>query len=903
MNNLLRALTLCMIVLSSVAGTWAGNLTDAEKDRLHPKFQMILEDGLLRAGAPILKGSQPTHDAIIYTRDAAALRAAGIQVNSVLETFVTAQISTADLRTLATLPAVQYVDPGRVNELCNDVSIAETGASLLHAGFVNNSPYKGQGTIVVIYDTGIDWKHLDFRNPTDTTKSRILFIWDQTLTATGSEAIPAGFSYGVEYTKAQIENEIDGTPAGFVREKDTDGHGSHVAGTAAGNGRALNGKYTGMAPQADIIVIRGGETSFTDAKMIDGLTYVANKASALGKPVSVNWSIGSQEGPHDGTSAYEMALNSFVSSPGRVVVVSAGNDGDKNIHTGGTIAAGATATFTFTVPVYTPTSGTENDKFFFDLWFNGDPDVSATVTSPTAITYTRNRNEFGEAPSTVDGTIAIWNYLSSVNTNRNVQLFVHDKGAQVPKTGTWTFAVKNNSASLIQYDGWLSSRTVGTATVTLTGGNNDKSVAMPATASGAITVAAYVTKWSWPMFNGTSRTYSGTDRTANISAFSSIGPTRDGRQKPDIAAPGQGIASALSSSYDTTRGATSILPGFLHRINQGTSMAAPHVTGAAALLLGAHPNLTASQIKALLTSTANTDAFIGAVPNYTWGSGKMDILEALAKDRIPSATITRTTYAYDLPGSSVYTPVSGPVKVAVRFTPGVSGRLTGVQFNVTLNANGITGTGNLLCEVYSNTGGFPDTKIGNTVTVPLPLVSRATNNYIQMLDASMNVTSGTDYHIVLSAPGAGDTLNVLLDGGTGSANRSAWLYGSAWSSITPNNLRIRAIVASGTGFTSVEQIPGTPAVYRLMQNYPNPFNPATTVEFSLPAQAKVTLAVFNLLGQEVATLATGDYNAGTFKVTWTPENVASGMYIYRLKAEGNGQSGTFIESKRLVYLK
>ena len=163
----------------------------------------------------------------------------------------------------------------------------------------------------LIFDTGIDWKHLDFRKVGDTTKSRILYIWDQTLTPNSKEHSPTGFTYGVEYTEAQIEGELSGSARGVVREKDTVGHGTHVASTAAGNGQAFNNKYIGMAPEADIIVVKGGDGSFSETGEIDGLTYAQNKATALKEPIVVNMSLGGQIGPHDGTNGDEVAVNSF----------------------------------------------------------------------------------------------------------------------------------------------------------------------------------------------------------------------------------------------------------------------------------------------------------------------------------------------------------------------------------------------------------------------------------------------------------------------------------------------------------------------------------------------------------------------------------------------------------------
>jgi minor extracellular serine protease Vpr len=895
-SPVLLLVTTVLLVCATVV-TMAGTLGAAEQAKLHPYFQQVLGEQTAGSGSPFLKNAGTTYDAIIYTRDPDAVRAAGLHVNSVFPEFVTAQVTLNELERVAGLGAVTYIDPGSKNYIQNDVSVPEIGASLLHGGLVNNLPYRGQGVILGVYDTGIDWTHRDFVNLPDTTLSRILVIWDQTLTPVGSETSPAGFSYGVEYTKAQIEDELDGTPAGFVRTVDVNGHGTHVAGTAAGNGGALHGKYAGVAPLADIIVVKGGDGSFNETRMIDGLTYAGQKAAALGKPVVINYSIGGQTGPHDGKRTYEVAMNDFVLTPGRVVVVSAGNEGDVPIHVSGSIDGGSTEVLTVTVPTYTPKSGADNDQFTLDIWFPGNPDVTATVTSPTPISFTRTAGEIGDGLNAADGTITLWNYLSSLNGHRNVYANVHDKTASTPKAGTWTVSITNNSGSPITYDGWLPDRTVGSSTVTVAGGNTDKTVGMPGTSAGAITVGAYATKWGWPVYTGQYFAYTALDRTDNIALFSSRGPTRDGRMKPDIAAPGQGTSSVLSSSVDTTGDAGSIHPGQKHWLLQGTSMAAPHVAGACALMLGAKSTLTASQIKTLMGATANSDAFATGLPDNTWGYGKLDIVEAVARSLNAAATVVQKTFTYDIAGTSSTTSLAGSTRLAVRVTPDVNGRLSGVKVNVTSNANGIVGTGNMLCEVYTNNGGQPGSKLGNTVQHALGLLNRGTYNYVQMLDANVDVTSGTDYFLVLSVPGAGDTVRVRMDNGSVPAARSTRFDGSAWTAIAPNNLRIRGIVTTATGVSSVEVEEGIAQEYELLQNYPNPFNPSTTIGFSIPARSRVSLRIFNLLGQEVALLANDDLAAGKYQIRWNPEGLASGTYFYRLEA------GSFVQSKKLLYLK
>jgi minor extracellular serine protease Vpr len=903
-----------LFLVSAVAFLHGGVPDGSQLSKLHPFFQQIVADRGAHAGAPLQAAA---HDAIVYTTNPDALRAAGIEVRSVLPDFVTASFTDNDLETLAGLADVRYVHPGGICYPQNDLSVPETGAPLVHGGLLGGVPYKGEGAIVLIYDTGIDWKHMDFRRPDDTTKTRILYIWDQTLTATGSESTPtvSGLNYGVEYTQAQIENELDGTPAGFVRERDVNayGHGTHVAGSAAGNGNTWGGLYTGMAPLADIIVVKGGDGSFSWSRMIDGLSYANAKAAALGKPIVVNFSIGGQAGAHDGTSSLEVAVNTFISNPGRAVVISAGNQGDLAIHSSGSIAAGGSATITLTVPSYTPSAGTGNDAFTLDTWLTDNAAVTAVVSSPSGVSYTRTAGQSGTSATTTDGTITLNNATDASNGDRDIYLWVRDATSSVPKTGTWTLTLTNTGATSTTYDTWLASSLFGAGqlTATLVGGDVHETIGMPGTAVGAITVGAYVTKWAWCSYLGSSLTYTGADRTNNIASFSSNGPTRDGRAKPDIAAPGQGIASALSTGVDTTGSYDWIVPGRKHWILQGTSQAAPHVTGTVALIFGSNPAYGSDDVKAILQATANADAYTGVTPNLTWGSGKLDAVEAVARSLNPAAALVCSTYTYDRVSSNDYRYLMGSTKFAVRFTPSLSGQVTGVRVNVALPAqHPIAGVGPLRCEVYSDSAGKPKTKLGNTVTVPFSRLTPGLFNYIQMIGANVDVAAGTSYHVVLSITNPTDTLQMLSDSYTGT--RSSMFNGTKWNNITYCNYKIRTTVTTGASTVDVHAAESTPQEFRLMQNYPNPFNPATRIGYSvgvvgLPAgqaggqssvvSSHVRLAVYDMLGREVAVLVNERKQPGTYTVTWNAARVASGVYFYRLAANG------YLQSKKMVLLK
>ncbi len=657
-----------------------------------------------------------------------------------------------------------------------------------------------------------------------------------------------------------------------------------------------------MAPDADIIIVRGGDGSFYENQMIDGLTYASIKANAFGKPVVVNWSIGGQVGPHDGTRAYETAINSFVANPGRVVAVAAGNDGGSLIHIGGT--AGATTTFTFTVPSYTPSAGSGTNQFLFDLWLNSNTTVSVSAASPdgyTASAAYSASGASGDGNNNADGLFTVYTIPSFTSNGAwNVQFYVRDNGVNYPKAGTWTLTV-TNPGSAVRYDGWLALRTVGTGTVSLTNGDANETVSMPGTSAGAITAAAYVTKWSWPVYTNLQYVYNGTDRTGNIATFSAVGPTRDGRTKPDIAAPGQGIASALSTFSDTTGLASIIYPGQKHFVDQGTSMATPHITGASALILGAYPTTSAASIKTLFTGGAVADAFTGTVPNTTWGYGKLDALEAMAKKISSSAVVTRSQYGYDGTSGNALLTLTGTAKFAVRISPAATGQLTGITLNVTTpNNNPIQGTGNIIVEAYTNSLGLPGTKIGSSVLVPLTHLNAGTPNYIQMLGAGVNVTSGVDFHVVVSIANPAETLLIRTEN-VSTGTRSSTFAGS-WTAVSTNH-RIRAIVTTAAGLTSVQSgNAGVPVVFDLEQNYPNPFNPTTRIGYTVGERGMVTLDVFDLLGRSVATLVNEVQPAGSYQIVWNGRNsanmpVTSGVYFYRLR------SGGFSKTARMVLLK
>ncbi len=779
-------------------------LSVQELNKLHPSFQRVVAEKLpglekekicMRAEvAGLDEQGTEVFGAIVFTESLDVLRNAGFHINSEVSRqapYATLRCTADDLVRLTRLSAVSYITPGEIQYIQNDVTVGCTGADLLHSGYVDNTEFKGSGVIVGIVDTGIDWRHSDFMYSSDPSQSRIIAIWDQTLTPTGSESSPIGFDYGVEYTMADIEDELDGSPTGFVREQDTHGHGTHVIGTAAGNGNSLSTeKYQGMAPEAGILVVKAGNGSFPTTNIIDALTYIKNKSASLGKPVVVNMSLGSDEGPHDGTDPLDAAIDDF-SGAGQVCVVSAGNSGDKAIHISGTIAAGNSVDINMTVPFYTAISGANNDDFFFDLWFDNNGSVTAQLTSPNAISYSQGP-QGTTVTGTDDGTFYIYNWQDVSNSDREICTGVYDSDAsKTPRQGTWTLRLTNNSGSARTYHGWLYDYSIGVSgVVTLTGG--DATYTLGNHAESAVIVGSYAHRWRWMDKDGNGWMYSGSDRSDNVSSFSSIGPTRDGRQKPDITAPGQGMVSSLSQ--DASVSSAYIVPGEKHRVNQGTSMSSPAVAGAVALILEQNSNLSPESIASLIENNADTDAFTGSVWNATWGHGKLDIYKAMIEAVNPSASPQREILAYDGWASSGYGDLSNTQKLAVRFTPLESCRITGAFFHPYAFSNV---TGPVYLEVWSDASGLPGSKIGGTVSDSQDQVLPFSWNFVNMQDAGVSLSAGTDYHLVLYYT-SGLEMSLMHDA-AGSSSRSSFYNGSGWSSYSSGNWRLRPVVANEEG--------------------------------------------------------------------------------------------------------
>jgi subtilisin family serine protease len=503
------------------------------------------------------------------------------------------------LKNLAQCAEVSYVEASTRLELHCDAAHRSTGL------FVDNQrtvPQTGKGVLVGIIDSGIDASHEAFKKD---GKTRIIEYWDQTRNR--------------RYNSAQIdEGKAADSP-------DTVGHGTHVAGIAAGNGGGSPGNiYQGVAPEADLAVVQTTMETGDIAIAIKDIFKLADKRK---QPCVINLSLGGHFGGHDGTTIAERAIDQLCGL-GKLVVVSAGNENQAPIHASTILPREQpeptrwVANFELSPGVY---DGRMLGYMALQVWYHHEDDLTVQLRSPNG--------ELFIASMEVEKD----NYYVSVNHEKapysgdNVMTIQVITLPLTPLLSGWSIIVTESTPGGVKVGpvhAWILSRDFGSFT---SGNSQSCLVGMPGTAYSAITVASYATRKEW---DSQSPTHPHLNLEAmnleDISYFSSEGPTRDGQNKPEIAAPGQYLVSTLSSAASPVE-----LP-LEYRVKdikylalQGTSMAAPYVTGALALLLEKDGSIDWGEAKRRLIKSARLGTYTGPCWNPRWGYGKINVEKLL----------------------------------------------------------------------------------------------------------------------------------------------------------------------------------------------------------------------------------------------------------------------------------
>jgi minor extracellular serine protease Vpr len=501
--------------------------------------------------------------------------------------------------------------------------------------------FTGKGVLIGFLDTGFEPHHPDFLDSLGHT--RFVALWDQTDT---SKIRANRYGYGL----IRFQQEIDKDTVFGTQESV---HGTLSASAGAGSDKTQ--PYWGAAPGTSIIAVKYGNST---ANFVDGLRWVFAVADSLKMPCVVNMSIGLQEGPHDGTSLVDRTVDAL-GGAGHIIVGAAGNDGNRKAHIKFTLAAGASGGTWVWPEIVTDSISPTNVKHFayslVDIW--GEPnkafsdtiyilDVStmAYKKSGKVLTTSANSQSIDTIlyPNSVTGpdTMIIYTWVerrNAVNFKPHIEfgMFANSMylvaGLRVSSTTVHTIHAWNCYKQNLLADG-LPGFSDGDTTMTV----NE----VGGTAKRIISVGSYFSKTVQTLWNGQ---VSGLgDTTLYMWApWSSIGPTVDGRVKPDICAGGRMVVSAMCSQ-SPDYGQTAAWPNPANKRgryqwSQGTSISAPVVAGIVALMLEADPTLTPETVLSTLQQTATKDKYTGNIttPDVRWGAGKVNALEALKKMGIP----------------------------------------------------------------------------------------------------------------------------------------------------------------------------------------------------------------------------------------------------------------------------
>lgn len=512
------------------------------------------------------------------------------------EWLVTARIPLSRLESVRQAPmvislkAAQGIKPA----LSATIEEIESRSDLLPAGATGK---QGTGVVVGVVDFGGDFAHQNFRQAGGTT--RLLALWNQS----GSVRPNSPFGYGSLHTSAEIDQALltadPYATLGYRPERHS--HGTHVMDIAAGNGRGSG--TTGVAPHADLVFVElaasdipwgspdvVGSTFGDSVQLLEAMRFIFELAGP--RPCVINLSLGTNGGPHDGTTLVEQGIDAMLQEqPNRAVVIAASNSFDDGIHAAGVVPANGHIDLQWNVAAG---DFTHNE---LEVWYKAGDEFRLELLLPNGTSL---------------GSVALGDNARVNDDNGKTLIFVaHRK--QDPNNGdnvigvflesglpagTWTMRLHGVTVADGGFHAWIErdDRSPSQFAPPHDGGSTLGSISCGRT---SIAVGSYdAHKPNLP-----------------LSFFSSAGPTRDGREKPEVSAPGHAVMAAdAGSGVGVVR-------------MSGTSMAAPAVTGVVALLLAEAAergiSLTVNQIREILVETARRDPPAGVAWDDRFGAGRV----------------------------------------------------------------------------------------------------------------------------------------------------------------------------------------------------------------------------------------------------------------------------------------
>jgi len=486
----------------------------------------------------------------------------------------------------------------------------------------------GKGVVIGVVDWGLDVDHPNFKRPDGST--RLIALWDQRSPrhrqpGTTAEAPPEPYGYGTVHTRERIDQALQTAhpfrTLGYdSADADRGGgaHGTHVTDIAAGNGAR---GPTGVAPEADLVFVHladrgtGGLANLGDSvRLLEAVDFIARTAGD--RPWVINLSMGRHGGPHDGTTLTEIALDELLSAaPGRFLAQSGGNYHQARAHATGVVGPGQRRLLRF---ITDPADTTPNE---LEIWYDGADELAVRIeppgtrgAPPVLLGDTADVVVAGQVAGRIDHRRHDPN-----NGDHHVDAFLYPWAP----AGEWHVTLEGRRVGNGRFHAWLErDETCGRCQARFVSADASPDCTTGTIANGHL-----------PLVVGS---YDARSPFRSPGRSSSAGPTRDDRGKPDLAAPGVGILAARSAPPGSERS-----PGLLVR-KTGTSMAAPHVTGAVALCLEyAGHRLSATEIRRLVLSAADPPA-PGQAGENRLGRGYLNLpalRAAISQNRSPESEV------------------------------------------------------------------------------------------------------------------------------------------------------------------------------------------------------------------------------------------------------------------------
>lgn len=556
----------------------------------------------------VVKGVE-TMDCFILLngRSTAQLEALGVTITGEFDDLVTALVPINKVEQVANLDIVKQIAISQIAQKYTDQAKNVTKAYQAWNGINNGLPqnYKGTGVVVGVIDTGMDFNHRFFYDSSGNNRIKAVYLPNAT-SANGGTAPQVGTSTlpGYHYTTA---SQI----AALTTDYNGESHGTHTTGCAGGS---QVGNYAGMAPDCDLVMCGLGD-NLSQTAIVNSAKYIANYAKSQGKPCVISISLGSNTGPHDGSSYICRAYDQVATQYGAVILLSSGNEADATGYATRTLSSENDA---FVVMHETNTNGANvgGTSYYgtaiMDIWGRTNDQLKLKVLvvnkNTGSILYTSDEIT---SSTTLSGFGTWFNSSSTVeinfsssNNRKNIYIYPVMKGAKL-NSYRLAYMVTSTAGNTIDAwtDGGKSSVIASSGNVsgyTLTKGTADGTMSDDICGSKTISVGAMASRTSY------NYPYSSND----VAYFSSYGTDVKGDDHPFITAPGHVVVSSLNS-YDTysSQYGTSYSVSYNGRTYKwgemsGTSMSTPIAAGVVALYLQADPELDVNGVKNAIANTA-----------------------------------------------------------------------------------------------------------------------------------------------------------------------------------------------------------------------------------------------------------------------------------------------------------